>query len=519
MAIKESKNWIISLLKRYWYVLVILFGAIIFSLFALMGQTFFYYDQARDAYEAYDIWHNLNPKILGPSTDIPGLFHGVLWFYLLSVAYAIHNSPQFVTLLVFILIFITVPVVGYLSYILFYSRRIATLSMILYAFSPLFQLSTRWLSNPVMGFFIIPFLMIALWKYLQKQTVFWAAVTGVCFGVLVQSDLAYALIIYLVPVYFLLYKRKPKIIPGITFVTTFVLMLLSYLISELKFQGQGISGTIIFITKSHEALGVSSELFAHIFQRMYNFFSISFFLVPLSVFIFLFVGFILVLWKNRSKFSPEILYLTLWLSNILVFMIFSTGISHSLFVFYPSLVALILLVSFSLHKLFPQNAVICIVLVLIVIFQINNSLGYIKQVQNPLTVQKDMVLPLEKKVIDYTYHASGLAPFTINTVTSPLYINTTWAYLYNFYAQPKYGYVPFWDGKDQAGRLGNLPSKSTTTQYRYLIIEPSIGIPDIFISQTISEENQVSTLVEEKRIGSFRIQKRLSNKEKDNTVK
>jgi len=508
-GVKMRKS--INMLKQYKYAIVIIFGAGILGILSLMEQTFFYYDQARDAYEAYDIWHNLNPKILGPATDISGLFHGVLWFYFLSFAYAIYNSPQFVTSIIFILVFITVPAVGYLSHTLFNSRKIAIISMILYAFSPLFQLSSRWLSNPVMGFFIVPFLMIALWKYLQKQSIRWAILAGLCFGILIQSNLAYALLIYLVPLYLLLFKQRPRAIPGIAFIISLFLMLISFIISELKFQGQGIEGAITFISNPHESTRLSSGFFIHFFERINDFFSISFFLVPLPIFILLLIGFLIILWKNKSKFRSEILFLIVWLSNILVFMLFSTGISNSLFVFFPSLVALIILVSFSLSKLFPSRIAIGLILVIIVIFQINNSLDYIKQVRNPLTVQKDMILPLEKRVIDYTYEESGFNPFTINTVTSPLYINTTWAYLYNFYAEPKYGYLPFWDGKDQTGRLGSLPEKNTTTEYRYLIIEPSTGIPDFFIESTILEEDQISTLVEEKQIGSFRIQKRLNN--------
>src|SRR6266576_2700239 len=67
-------------------------GAFLLAIIPLSTQFYFYYDQARDAFQAYNIWHNHHLEILGPGTDIPGLFSGVLWYYLLAILYSIGNS-------------------------------------------------------------------------------------------------------------------------------------------------------------------------------------------------------------------------------------------------------------------------------------------------------------------------------------------------------------------------------------------------------------------------------------------
>jgi hypothetical protein len=123
-------------------------------------------------------------------------------------------------------------------------------------------------------------------------------------------------------------------------------------------------------------------------------------------------------------------------------------------------------------------------------------------------VQEGMTYANELKIVDYTYNASQNKNFTINTITSPLYINTTWAYLYQFYGESKYKYLPYWDGRDQRGYLGNLPSTSNPTDIRYLIIEPTTGIPDFFVKEAISAENMKSTVTETQRVGNFVIEKR-----------
>ena len=89
-----------------------------------------------------------------------------------------------------------------------------------------------------------------------------------------------------------------------------------------------------------------------------------------------------------------------------------------------------------------------------------------------------------------------------------MYINTTWAYLYEFYGARKYGYLPKWDGRDQTGYLGNIP-EGTKAPFRFTIIEPGPGIPEIFIKETIQEENIKSQLVSEKRFGNIIVQKRI----------
>lgn len=55
----------------------------------------FGYDQARDAIHAMQIAHG-DIKILGPSASTPGLYHGVLYYYVLAPAYLLGNGSPIV---------------------------------------------------------------------------------------------------------------------------------------------------------------------------------------------------------------------------------------------------------------------------------------------------------------------------------------------------------------------------------------------------------------------------------------
>src|SRR6185437_12605591 len=114
-------------------IVIAIIGIIIAFLLAIIPlntQFYFYYDQARDAFQAYNIWHNYHLEILGPATDIPGLFSGVFWYYLLAIPYSIgNNNPEFSAYFLLFVIFVTLPVCGYLAYELFRDRFIVIISL------------------------------------------------------------------------------------------------------------------------------------------------------------------------------------------------------------------------------------------------------------------------------------------------------------------------------------------------------------------------------------------------------
>ncbi len=126
-------------------------------------------------------------------------------------------------------------------------------------------------------------------------------------------------------------------------------------------------------------------------------------------------------------------------------------------------------------------------------------------------IQKDLVLSKELPAIDYAYKVGG-KNFALNTLTNPLWINTTWSYLFNWYGKEKYGYLPQWYGRDQVGLLGNnLASVSKDTKTYIFIIEPMQGIPGKYLGEELSYEDSVTSLVEERSFGEIRVQKRIKN--------
>jgi len=75
--------------KKYFspVTLFIIFMVGILLRFAFFESATFGYDQARDAFASIGIFGDDPIKIQGPTTDIKGLFHGPLYWYLTAPFY------------------------------------------------------------------------------------------------------------------------------------------------------------------------------------------------------------------------------------------------------------------------------------------------------------------------------------------------------------------------------------------------------------------------------------------------
>jgi len=174
-------------------------------------------------------------------------------------------------------------------------------------------------------------------------------------------------------------------------------------------------------------------------------------------------------------------------------------------------ISLVIFISFLISKLNWKLLIVAIAMIFI--SNINliskyNSKGSILEV-NP---QGDMFLYKQQKALDYMYREAKTEDFSINAITVPYNIKTTWSYLFEWYGENKYGYLPVWAGSPAKGFEGNLPevtARSSGPQLHFLIIEPGRGLHQGLINKYIDEENIFTTSVEEVKFGEIRVQKRL----------
>jgi len=500
-----------------------------FAVFGLSKQLVFGFDQARDAYEAQAIWRSRDFKILGPSSDIPGVHHGVLWYYLLVLPYAVGSgNPAVAAVIFFVLSFLTIPLSAYLTYKLFHNFHVALLASVLYASSPLFQTFTRWLANPLIALYVVPFLLFFLWNYISRQkksnlvfkeNKYLLVLIGLFFGLFMQSDFAFAIFLIVLPVYWLIYKIKLRLQDFVFFGTGFLLGISTYILSEIRFNGRAILAMTHFLNSSLSSSRSPIETILLIFERTNELLSVSIVPFPYAILFFVVLVGVFLLKGSKDKYDKNAIFLlVIWLNVFIVFYLFKSGFLHSGFMFGPFLLPITIISSYLLIHTVTNFKLLAVLLTFIFLGQFYTSYLWLKTEYSPLSVQYGISLNLEKEIINYTYDESQGERFIIITITNPLHINTTWAYFYEMYGGRKYGYLPYHGGKSQKGYLGNLLDKPFGTKYRYVIIEPTTGIPDYFIQEIISEENKVSDIIEEKKFGQFLVQKRIFRENKSQTL-
>lgn len=503
-------------LSLFFFTLLVFLSSFLFALRASSSQIAFTYDQARDAFESSSIWNNHDLKILGPSSDVPGLNHGVLWYYFLAPLYGVSGgNPEMVSIAILCLTYLFIPILGVIAYKLSKNVKLSLITVLLYAFSPLVIAFSHWISNPILSLFIAPVLLFLLWRYIQKQNKVLAFLIGLGYGLMIQSDFAFLVLTFTVPLFIYFFKIKLRMSGILLFLGGLLTGLSTFILTYIKFHTNVFHIVSSFLVDNTGAGFSTSSSLLLLLDTMVNILSVTFLPFP-KMLIFFLLAIVTFLYRKKvfNIKNKLMVFLLTWSSGILFIFIFNHGKMID-FLYAPFIFSTALLMSLVLSIVTNKNKYIYGFLGLIIFFQVLLINSWVNKCYTPLSIQKCITTKSEKEVIDYTYKEAGNKPFIINSITSPLYINTTWAYLYGFYGKNKYNYLPIWGGKDQSGYLGKLPTNATSgTKLRYLIIEPEAGIPDLWKTRIIFDEDTISDLIEERKFGEIIVQKRLMNPNK-----
>jgi hypothetical protein len=218
-----------------------------------------------------------------------------------------------------------------------------------------------------------------------------------------------------------------------------------------------------------------------------------------------------VFWQvYEGKYRKPLLFLILLLfSNAILFV--TSGVKAVFINVGVSLVVPIL-TAFVLYQIFRWQKVlatailgIVIAVNVFVIFRDNQKGNVLFQVQNQVRFKEELA------IVAYTYKKANGKPFGITTVTNPLFVPATWAYVYNFYATRNNLQLPFYRGNAASEYPGDklFPRSDAPRDIEFLIIEPQPSIPDEWIVKTRVEEQLLrGAFTKELSIGTFTLHER-----------
>lgn len=492
-------------------ILIAVLGLFLRLLFLPSGGLTFGYDQARDAYSALEIASG-DLKIQGPSASTPGLFHGVLYYYLLAPAYSLGvGSPYIAGVWIALLNILTVIPIYLLGRLLF-SSYVGLLASFLFAISFDAVQYGLWMSNPTPAVLsgAIFYLGLGFYIFSQKKKL-GVILAALGLGLSTQFEIFLGYLFIPLIISLVVFKVKPAAKNYLLFGIVYALSVSSMLLSYVKFGPTFISGFNSLLGGEADPFG-NWRQFAPTLELYLNRF-VEYFYRGLLPFNIGFAGVIALLvtvsamsWAKAGQYKKQFTFLLILLFSHVILISFggtsTPFINAGLQAVVLILVAAFLSLNYSKYRLW-----IMLLFLLMVFSCVSAILKYNPSGQTVFAIQRGLTLKNELAAVDYTYQNGG-SNFSINTITSPLWINTVWAYLYNWRGMQKYGYLPSFHGRDQSGYLGSLPKVSSKDSTFFLIIEPLAGIPQQFVYATTGYEDTYSKVIDEKNFGGIVVQKR-----------
>ncbi len=473
-------------------------------------NTYFGFDQARDAYAVKEILAG-NLKIVGPPTANGVFHHGVAYYYIFAPFYLISGGdPVFVSAFLRFLNAAVVFIVYFIGLALF-GRIAALVASFLFAISYEQTQFSLFLNHPSLAVVsvLIFHLGLAYWIFRGKNRGFFAALFGL--GLSIQFEFVETQLVAVFILFLIFFRRHlPKFTVQNTSISLMALLLplSSYIISEIKNNFATIKQAPSVLTGFSGGLGLTNKIsqFLFIINRHFtdnfaanNVISILFGLIFLVLLIFLLIN------KIQRR---QLVFLSLWFfGGLLVYFFinndayfYNTGTSISLLIF----------AGFLLSWVFSKTKLVALIILTLIVFSNmilitkNNPLGPNQKI-NP---QIGLTIKDEQKVIDFIYQQAEGKEFAVNGLTMPYNVNTTWSYLFEWYGKDKYGYVPIWGGDGAAGFPGGLQietARSKLPAKRFLIIEPQEGIPSYIAKDFLLNEGNYTKVIGEKKIGALKV--------------
>ncbi len=398
----------------------------------------FFYDQARDALKAVGILHH-NFVLAGPATDTPGLFMGPLWYYLLAPLYFIfRGNPVWVTVAVSLFDLAAIPLF-YVVGRIFFNRRVALLAAAIWAMNAHAVAYARTLTNPSSTVFWT----LLLIYFLNRRSV---VLVSLIVAVLFQLSPAATVMIFPFVVYEFWVQTRGRVNVWWIFLAVgiFLASLIPQTAFEFRHQFIGLSSIVPLVLGGKGGAGnIVNTWLSHLLVWLQTVQNYSF---P-EGYIVAAVTFFLGLWLiNKEKIAQKKMFLAWAILPVLMFVfiyIRSESHPHYLLAWAPAMV----LLAAYLFSYLKQRSLVAFIFVLAVFLQFN-FLGIYGEVilKNHIGQPADpnpIGFNDEVRVVDFVYSNHLKGPFGYYAYNlTPYWADETWQYLFSWYGQSKYGYVP-----------------------------------------------------------------------------
>lgn len=447
---------------------VLLLTAFACRWYLMPGHFFFGPEQGRDFLVIRDIVENHKFTLIGSKTDIPGIFHGPVYYYIAAIPYFLSRGNP-------VTVFAFFTVIQSISVLLVYmilteltgKKRTGFIGAAVFSVSFLFVVYSRWLSNPPLSIPLSLALMYSLIRYVRGKDQYLIAVSFL-YGLLGQAEfINFLLFFFILALTFILTRKRVSGTKPMLLVVSLGVALISsiaaYVIFDLRHQ------SIIF----HSVIGLIEGKSGYRVPLVIS--AVSSFRVlteqvgliaGLSGWIAGTVVTVLALICTGKKIVSKPVYTAVGLWVIVPPLIFALLGHNMLEQLYSGVIAgFIILIALAVDTVWEKSRIAGIA-VLIIFLGVNatalirnlpdNHMVFFQQ-QQPVARYTDQLM-----VIDWMYKEAAGRPYSFEAYTIPYFFQDAWVYLLGYYGGRKYGYVP-----DNKGR-----------KLHYVVIQKDNGDPN-----------------------------------------
>jgi hypothetical protein len=487
------------------YIIVLLLGIIVLGFYLrslyLPNNLLFGFEQGRDFSVAKDIASLEKFTLLGPKTDIEGIYHGVFYYYFLALFFLIgKGNPEIVALFFNLLNLSAVILVYLICRELFNKKTFALLGALLASVSFNVLIYGRWISNVSPSIPLTAAFFLLIIKFLKTEKGKFLPFIFLCWGLFLHFEIlnflsaTFLIAVLSVIVYF---RRKnysfhvnfshlilsvfalaASFFPFLFFELRHNLLLTKSLLNYVSPSGGGRFSLINNVTNYFH--GLNREITTTLFP-----FSNLLFFIILFYFLFILLS-LLNISKSKVGFIP--LVFLFWQLPLIIFLKYSP---LEQFFSGANVAIIIAAVYILLHlKKLPYAHIVFLPLLLIYLYlngnYTTNALDTRQNVYFHMPY-KEITYGKQRQVFDYLILNSANNGFAFDAFTTPLYHPEGWEYVYKRFYE-------------------NKITPNSKSKQLYLIIEPFVN--KYWLKQWINRYDQISSLSKQSKIESIIIQER-----------
>jgi len=490
-------------------ILLILTGLAVLGFFLrsylFPDNLFFGPEQGNDFKIIRDIVVSHKYTLIGPKTDIGGVFHGPIYYYLAVIPFFFSGGDPYIVALFFTLIqSLTVFLIYLVALEITGNSKIAYISASLYTVSYGAISYSRWLSGQPLTIPLSALFFLFLIKFLKGRK-WYLPGAAISYGLMGQSEFINFLLVAAtgLGIFICYYKkiiRRSKIIPIIiiSLCTAILFSVGNFALFDIRHK--------FLISKSLFALCTGVKGYYTSFSQSFNSVTSTFIDssmdvlgLPNTIITIAILASIFTILFIRSKKSQYLHLLLLWLliPNIIL-IILRHGALVQLYVFLA--VGLLLGMAYAVYVIYEKfSASLGIFVFLLIIFS-NVSLWFMNLPTNKRiffqSTQPDLHYQDQLGTIEYIYKKAQGRQFYFQSYTIPYFWQSGWEYLFWYYGT-KHNYI--------------LPDEEHD-QLLYVIIQKDISNPRFQFDWHKNTVEHWGTLQTSASFGTLTVEERIKER-------